>query len=93
MAAARELLGGAALLEVTAWAGAELPSGGAASLGRGQLLILNGGLEFHPLVGENMVKGLLEAGLGLADLTGLSELADGLLALLEADTMKTSITK
>jgi hypothetical protein len=81
LAAARELLGGAALVEVTAWAGAEFPPKGAASLGRGPLIFLNGGLEFHSLAGENMVKGLLEAGLGLADLTGLSELAGPLAEL------------
>jgi hypothetical protein len=80
LAAARELSGGAAVLETTAWAGAEFPPRGA-SLGRGQLLILNAGLEFHPFAGENMVKGLLEAGLGLADLTGLSELSGPLAEL------------
>ncbi|MBM4460508.1 MAG: hypothetical protein FJ011_22575, partial [Chloroflexi bacterium] len=73
LAAARGLLGGAVMFETTAWRGADFPPRGAGQIGRGQLLFLNGGLEFRPFTGENPVKEILKAGLGLADLTGLSE--------------------
>jgi len=73
LAAARGLLGGAVMFETTAWRGADFPPRGAGQIGRGQLLFLNGGLEFRPFTGENQAKEIVKAGLGLADLTGLSE--------------------
>lgn len=74
LAAARSLLRGAGALGVSAWVDAEFPPRSGSHIGRGQLLFLNGGLEFRPLPVQDSRKELLDAGLTFADIVGLSEM-------------------